>query len=52
MTKKYNSPKFTIVNINKRDIITGSDPYGKLEGGYTTEQGAAGRRFDDWYEGY
>ena len=52
MTKKYNSPKFTIVTINKRDIITGSDPYGKIEDGYTNEQGAAGRRFEDWDAGY
>ena len=56
MTKKYNSPMLNVVSINKKDIIATSDPVVGFGNPDVTKDGSqactAGRRFDDWYEGY
>ena len=52
MTKKYNSPMLQVVSIKKNDIITGSPVLTNNVWTTSDEILSAGRRFDDWYEGY
>ena len=52
--KKYNSPMLQVVSIKKSDIVTASESmtvFGDSDSG-TITIGAAGRRFDQWNEGY
>ena len=54
MTKKYNSPMLQVVSIKKNDILTTST-LTMYNTEYDSNKGSilsAGRRFDEWYEGY
>ena len=57
MTKKYNSPMLQVVSIKRSDIIatSGEETMGITSNPFTGTSGdvlSAGRRFDNWYEGY
>ena len=55
MTKKYNSPMLQVVSIKRNDIIaTSGEPqlFGNKFTGSSENVLSAGRRFDEWYEGY
>jgi len=58
MKKAYNTPALQVVNISKSDTIQTSVEYVTnnvgliFNNGSTTEARAAGRRWDEWYEGY
>ena len=52
MTKKiFAQPEITVVNIKKNDIVTESITTAEINEGIF-DANAAGRRFDNWYEGY
>ena len=51
MRKAFNQPELTVVHIKKNDIITESATvFGDATSGMIMQ--GAGRRMDDWYEGY
>ena len=58
MSKAYVSPAMQVVKIEKQDIVTNSlqNIYNNVDfiygGGSTISARAAGRRWDEWYEGY
>ncbi len=56
MTKKYNSPMLHIVSINSNDIVCSSPITMDFSNESVTSSmddvGVAGRRFDDWNEGF
>ena len=58
MSKTYISPAMQVVKIEKQDIVTNSlqNIYNNVDfiygGGSTEPARAAGRRWDEWYEGY
>lgn len=49
--KKYENPMLSFVSI-KNDIVTESTIIGIGESGSANDAETAGRRFDDWYEGF
>ncbi len=55
--KKYENPMLQVVSINSNDIVTASDPNILLGGTFSgatdgTAFSTAGRRFDEWDEGF
>ena len=52
--KKYENPMLQVVSIKRNDIVTASESM-TMFGDYNSSTmtiGAAGRRIDEWYEGY